>query len=161
MVISALDFSDIMSRETLDNGRVVNESIAFTSATGNSCLAVVVKTPRIDLAILVNSKAVERAAGNIGNLALGKTKLRRYQAVGASSLNDATTKLILLTTAPSEDVTLGVKSLNMIATRGKSFDVFQLGNESRACLELLFLGDGVLRKTNNTIVALLYVNQNS
>jgi hypothetical protein len=28
-------------------------------------------------------------------------------------------------------------------------------------LELLFLGDGVLRKPNNTIVALLYVNQNS
>jgi len=65
---------------------------------------------------------VIRARGNVGDFVLGKDNLSRLQGDQASTLNNATSKLVLLTGTPGPDVSFCVKSNNVV------FSTFKLGN---------------------------------
>jgi hypothetical protein len=78
---------------------------------------------------------------NITDLLLGKTKLTRYEAGEACTFDDTTAKLVLLTTAPSKDVSLMVKSKDVIASRSNVSDFLQLRKPNGCKLSWYFLSE--------------------
>lgn len=95
---------------------------------GNTSLAKSIETPRIDLAGLLDSKAVIIAAADFGDILALETELTGDKCADRSSRNNTTGKLVLLASSPCEDLALVIESEEVIGASGKCNDVLQLRN---------------------------------
>lgn len=112
-------FSVGSAREFGYKGGMVNVALfAVSDLFADAGLAVAIQAPRVDFSIFCDGERVVGAAADCYDLFAFESELLRCQAVEFHALDDATTKLILLTAAPGIDGAGGGKSEDMIATAG-------------------------------------------
>jgi len=78
-------------------------------------LAKLVESPRPDPPVLGNRKRMIRAGSDVLDLTPRKTEFARNEPIEASSLNDTSPELKLLTIAPCVDVSFPRKAKDMIS----------------------------------------------
>lgn len=141
MMLATINVGDLAIFKGSNLGRLENDGFILAGIGFNADLAEVVQTPAINLTLLVNSKAVVRAASDFDNLATGQTNALGNQRRHLVALNDATAQLVLLATTPSDDVALVVESEHVVGTSGQSLDVLEGGQQHGSGLDLDGLGE--------------------
>ena len=78
---------------------------------------------------------MSNAASDIDNLLARQPELARFEALLMCTFDNATTKLMLLTGTPGEDVASAVKGKAMVRAACDLDDVFQFWKKSRSSLD--------------------------
>lgn len=148
--------NNLLDVETLEvcDGRGSGDGVVIvTLIFGDTGLTEGVEAPRIDLAELVNGKAVVIAAADLGDVLALQTELTRDECANCSSRDDTASKLALFTSAPCKDFALVVKSENVVCTRGERNDILQLGDKSWGAL-----CRDTTSETQDAVIALLMLD---
>src|SRR5579871_6418630 len=101
-----------------------NDCFILTSALLDTSLTVAVQAPRVDFAVLVDSKRVVRASANV-NGPLWQSELSRCESIMFGALHGAPTELMLLARTPCIDGTIACKGENVIRTACNFLNLFQ------------------------------------
>lgn len=146
VMVAASQLLDVESLERLDNCWLRDDATGLADGILDTGLTIVVETPGPDLALVIDSEAVVCPAVDEGNRPTFKAKLTWNETAGAGTLNDSTAKLVLLTTAPGEDIVLVVSCHNVVGSACDINDLLELFNKERSVLDLNTLG-----KPKNTL----------
>lgn len=149
VVVAASQLLDAESLESLDNCWLRDDATGLADGILDTGLTIVVETPGPDLTLVIDSEAVVCPAVDEGNRPTFKAKLAWNETAGAGTLNDSATKLVLLTTAPGEDIVLVVSCHNVVGSACDINDLLELFDKERSVLDLDTLG-----KPENTLSGL-------
>lgn len=129
VVAGTLDADDFLARKVLNKLWLQDDSIVFSGVLRDASLAVVVETPCPDAVFVVDRERVVVTACNVSDGLLWKTEFSRDQALGLGPLDDAATKLVLLTGAPGKDCAGVVEGKDMVSTASDLGDLLQARDE--------------------------------
>lgn len=136
VVGASFDASDFLAGERLDDSGSKDDGIFLARAFEDAGFAEAVEAPSPDSAGFVDSKGVVRATVDVSDFVAGKAKFARSESVHAGAFNDATTELVLLAGAPSEDGAFLVKSQGVIVATDDVSDLLESRDEKRSALDV-------------------------
>lgn len=149
MMPTAFDARHLVGPKALNFLWNIDNRVVVASVVEDTALAVIVESPGPYIVLFVNGKGVVCAGGDVFDLFLGKSEFAGSEASCAHTFHDTTTKLVLLTAAPSKDPTILIKSEDMIGTAGNVFDFFEAWNAHGRLLHVNVFGE-----TEDTFIAL-------
>lgn len=149
VVVAASQLLDVESLESLDNCWLRDDATGLSDGILDTGLTIVVETPGPDLTLAIDSEAVICPAVDEGYRPTFKAKLTWNETAGARTLNDSATKLVLLATAPGEDIVLVVSRHNVVRSARDINDLLKLFDKERSVLDPDTLG-----KPENTLSGL-------
>ena len=146
VVVAASQLLDVECLESLDNCWLRDDAAGLADGILDAGLTIVVEAPGPDLTLFIDSEAVVCSAVDEGDRPTFKAELAWNETARAGTLNDSATKLVLLTTAPGEDIVLIVSCHNVVGSACDINDLLELFDKERSVLDLDTLG-----KPENTL----------
>lgn len=155
MVGSALNVHDNHSGQVSDQGRLLDDSIVFSSVAIDSGLSEIVETPSPDTILLIDGKAVPTTSRDELCVVAMKTSLHGWsEGIVAILFCDGSAELVLSAVTPGPNIASLVKSEHVITTGGEVLDVLEFWDLGRSLLLQRTLSLGVKREANWSINSL-------
>lgn len=136
VVLATINIGNVVVLEGGELGGSEDDGIILAGVGLDTDLAKVVQTPAVDVTLVVDGKAVVRAAGNLDNLASGQTDALGGKRRHLVALDDPSSELVLLAATPGNNVALDVEGEDVVGAGGEGGDLLECGDEDGSRLNL-------------------------